>query len=213
MEIGPSASPQAALSGPFQGYQSPTMARPPKTSGKVPADGSGPPTAIVVLPAVDDPDGLEWGTRRVSAGFAVDLDAGHLVDAMSRAFLTHTRGAIMEGQRPDGGGEQKPLSRQALADPDRESPNRGFNTGELADGLYRTAIKSDGPTASCTVQPPATRNAYLGKERTRGVLLLTAAGLAGEVSATAARETAKAMAGGLRIETDPATVTAARAEE
>jgi hypothetical protein len=33
------------------------------------------------------------------------------------------------------------------------------------------------------------------------------------VAATAARETAKAMAGGLRIETDPATVTAARAEE
>lgn len=188
-------------------------ARPPKTDGKVPADGSGPPTAIVILLAVDDPAGLEWGTRRVSVGFAVDLDAAHLVDAMTRAFLTHTRDAIMGGQRPDGGGEQKPLSRQALANPDRESPNRGYASGELADGIYRTPIKSDGPTASCTVNPPASRNAYVGKERRRGVLLLTAAGAAGQVAAEAAQATAKAMAEGSRIVTDPAQVEAADASE
>lgn len=186
--------------------------KPPKTDGKVPADGTGPPTAIVILPEVDDPAGLEWGTRRVSAGFAIDLNAAHLVDAMSRAFLAHTREAIMQGQRPDGGGEQKALSRQALANPDRESPNRGFATGELADGIYRTAIKGDGPTASCTVNPPASRNAYVGKERARGVLLLTAAGLAGEVAANAARDTAKAMAEGSRIVTEPASVAAVDVE-
>lgn len=179
-----------------------------KTDGDVPADGSGSPTVIVILPEVDDPAGLEWGTRTVSAGFAIDLDAGHLVNASTRAFLDHTRNAIMSGQRPDGGGEQKALSRQALANPDRESPHRAFNTGELADGLYRTPIKSTGPTATSTVLPPASRNAYVGKERKRGVLLLTGNGAAGEAAANAARETAKAMTNGAKIVTDPSAVTA-----
>jgi hypothetical protein len=175
----------------------------PKTEGRVPADGSGPPTAVVILPQVDDPDAGEWGVRQVSAGFAVDLDAAHLVDAMTRAHLDHTRTALMEGRRPDGGGEQKPLSRQALADPDRESPHRAYNSGELADGIYRTAIKSTGSTASSSVQPPASRNAYLGKERQRGIVLLTGAGTAGEAAAKAAQATAQAMASGQKITTNP----------
>ena len=119
----------------------------------------------------------------------------------------------MEGKRPDGGGEQKPLSKQALANPDRESPHRGYHTGLLADGLYRTAIKSDGNTASSTINAPPERNAYLGKERKRGVVLLTAAGAAGEAAATAARETARVMASGAKIVTDPATVAAKDAEQ
>jgi hypothetical protein len=183
-----------------------------KTGGDVPADGSGPPTAIVILPQVDDPAGLAWGTRTVSAGFAVDLNAGHLVDSMTRAFMDHIRTSLMEGQRPDGGGEQKALSRQALSDPDRESPHRGFKTGELADGIYRTPIKSTGPTASSTVQPPASRNAYVGKERQRGVLLLTGAGVAGQVSAAAAQETARVMAEGRTIITSAGEVRAKDAE-
>lgn len=187
--------------------------RAPKTDGKVPADGSGPDTAIVVLPEVDDPEAVEWGTRTVSAGFAIDLDPAHLVDAMTRALLDHHRTALMEGKRPDGGGEQKPLSKQALANPDRESPHRGYHTGLLADGLYRTAIKSDGNTASSTINAPPERNAYLGKERKRGVVLLTAAGAAGEAAATAARETARVMASGAKIVTDPATVAAKDAEQ
>lgn len=155
----------------------------------IPADGSGPPTSVVVLPQVDaGNDGDEWGARIVSAGFAVDLDAAILVDAMSRAHLAHTRTAIMSGQRPDGGGPQKALSERALSDPDRDSPHRGFKSGELADGLRRTAIESNGREASCKVLPPTTRNAYVGGEAKRGVELLTlrgAAGVAVQQAATA----------------------------
>lgn len=196
------------------------MARPksrsgrgPKTDGQVPADGTAPPTAVVILPQLDDPDAGEWGVRQVSTGFAVDLDAGHLVDAMTRAHLEHTRNALMSGQRPDGGGEQKPLTRQALSNPDRDSPFRGFNSGELADGLYRTPIVSTGNSATSTVQPPASRNAYVGKERKRGVVLLTGAGAAGQAAADAARETAAAMAAGQKIITNPGEVRAKDADQ
>jgi hypothetical protein len=183
-----------------------------KTAGNLPADGSAPPTALVVVPQVDEPEPGEWGVRSVSLGFAVDLDAGHLVDAMTRAHLDHTRNALMNGQRPDGGGEQKPLSPQALADPDRESEHRGYRSGELADGLYRTAIKSTGSTATATVNPPTSRLPYVGRERKRGVVLLTGAGAAGKAAIDAAREAAATMASGAKIITSPGEVRAKDAD-
>ncbi len=114
-------------------------------------------TTIEVLPAIDEGGSAEWGVRVVSAGFTVDLDAGHLVDAMTRASLEHHRRAILEGRRPDGGGEQKPLGRKAASDPDRESPHRGYKTGEMADGLRRTPIVSSGGEASSRILPPVSR--------------------------------------------------------
>ena len=135
------------------------MTNPRKSSGRpLVADGSGPATATVVIPATDTgDDGLEWGSRVVSAGFAIDLDAAILVDAMSAALLKHTRDALMSGQRPDGGGAQAPLGARALSDPDRESPHRGFNSGVLADELRRSPIVSNGQTASCRISPPSRR--------------------------------------------------------
>lgn len=169
----------------------------PTTRRKLPADGSGPTTSTVVVPAVDTgDDGLEWGTRCVSAGFAVDFGAEILVDRMSQALLAHTRTAILEGQRPDGGGEQTPLSARALAAPDRQSDNRGYRSGELADGLRRTAIESNGREASCKVSPPPSRNAYVGKERKQGRELLTLRGAAGAAVEAAAREAVAEMVSG-----------------
>ena len=77
-----------------------------KNQGRnLPADGSAGPTVIpVVAPAAGDGPDLEWGSRVVAAGFAVDLDAAILIDAMSAAHLAHTRAAILGGERPDGGG-------------------------------------------------------------------------------------------------------------
>lgn len=150
----------------------------------------------VVVPAVDTSGDFEWGTKVVSAGFAVDLDAGVLVDRMSQALLRHTRGAIIAGERPDGGGEQAPLSARALAAPDRQSDNRGYRSGELADGLRRTAIESTGREASCKVSPPPSRNAYVGKERKNGRLLVTIRGAAGAAVEAAAREAVAEMVSG-----------------
>lgn len=178
------------------------------TGSPIPADGSGPPTVAVIVPQLDDPAVTEWGVRQVSAGFAVDLDAGVLVDAMTRGFMDHVRRSLMTGQRPDGKGEQKALSPRALADPDRESPHRGFNSGELADGIRRTAIKSTGPRASSTCYPPTSRTAYVASEQRRGVVLLTGAGAAGEAAASAAREAAAAMMSGEQVITTAAEVTA-----
>ena len=185
----------------------------PTTKRKLPADGSGPTTSTVVVPAVDTDGDFEWGTRVMSAGFAVDLDAGILVDRMSQALLAHTRTAILEGQRPDGGGEQAPLSARALAAPDRQSDNRGYRSGELADGLRRTAIESNGREASCKVSPPPSRNAYVGKERKNGRELLTLRGAAGEAVAAAARAAVAEMLSGDPVPKDRGEVAAKDVEK
>ena len=190
------------------------MTNPRKSSGRpLPADGSAPPTSVVVVPAMDTgDDGLEWGTRCVSAGFAVDLDAAILVDAMSAALLKHTRDALMSGQRPDGGGAQAPLSARALSDPDRESPHRGFNTGTLADELRRSEITSDGRTASCKVSPPPSRNAYIGRERRLGREMLTLRGAAGAAVEAAARAAVAEIMTGNAIDKDRGELAAKDAE-
>lgn len=174
----------------------------PRTGSRLPADGSAGPTVAVVVPAAAATSDSEWGASVVSTGFAVDLDPVILVDAMSRAFLTHHRDAILEGQRPDGGGAQAPLSQRALAADGRQSEHRGFKSGELADGLRRTAIESDGREASCRVLPPVSRTAYVARERKRGIVLLTGAGAAGAAVVEAARGAGGAMLSGASVERD-----------
>jgi hypothetical protein len=183
-----------------------------RRGGKVPADGSD-PGAIVLLHEADDPAATEWGVRQVSAGFALDIDPVPIVDSMSRALLDHIRAALMSGQRPDGGGEQKALGVRAASDPDRESPHRGFNTGILADELRRTPIKSTGDEASSTIYPPTSRTAYVAAEKRRGVVLLTSAGAAGKAAADAAREAVGVILGGDKVIARPAEVTARDADK
>lgn len=174
-----------------------------------PIDPSAPgPTDEVVVPPSAGAEPDAWGVRTVSVGMAVDMDPAILVDAMTRAWLGHTRDALMTGQRPDGGGPQKALHGRALANPDRESPHRGYNTGELADGLHRTAITSDGRTASSRGLPPVTRTVYVATEAARGVVLVTGAGAAGEAAAAAARAAAPAMVSGHEVEHDDREVAA-----
>ena len=162
---------------------------------------------MVVVPAAAGVTG-EWGVRQVSAGLALDLDAAILVDAMTRAHLAHTRAALEAGQRPDGGGEQKPLGKRAAADPDRESPHRNYKTGELADNIYRTEIVSDGQTASCRVIPPKARQAHVAKERARGATLPTGDGAAGQAAIAGARAAVAAMLSGRQVIHDDGETTA-----
>lgn len=184
--------------------------RRPKLGAPLPADGSA-PTATVVVPASDGPE-EEWGCRVVTTGLALDLDAAIVVDAMTRAHLIHTRESILEGERPDGGGPQKPLHARALADPDRQSHHRGYRTGELADHLRRTPIAGDASAASSTVLPPTSRTVYVATERDRGVNLLTGDGAAGEAAIAGARAAIAAIATGREVIHDDGEVEAKDAD-
>jgi hypothetical protein len=167
---------------------------------RLPADGTAGPTVIPVADATDTgAPSLDWGTRVITAGLAIDLDAAILVEAMADAHLRHTRDSILAGERPDGGGPQDPLRARTLADPDRQSPHRGYKTGTLADEIYRTPIESTGNEASCRILPPRARFAYVGKERKLGRELITVRGAAGEAAAKAAREVAVEMMTGSTI--------------
>jgi hypothetical protein len=184
----------------------------PRTGGPV---TPGPACPEIVPPLDVDDDENGWGIRIVSAGFAIDLRAEVLVDAMTRATLAHHRESILSGQRPDGGGPQRPLGQRALADPDRQSPHRGYKSGELADGIRRTAIKSSGGGTEATsrIVGPPSRNAYLGKEAARGVVLVTGAGRAGEVATAAAAACVEAMVSGREVLNDRGETTAKETDE
>lgn len=168
-----------------------------RQGAKLPADGSAGPTVIPVVDAISSGEvDLEWGVCVVSAGLAVDLDAGILVDRMSAAHLKHTRAAILAGERPDGGGPQDPLKPRTLAAGERQSDHRGYKSGLLADELFRTPIESTGQEASCRILPPQSRRPYVGKERKNGRELITIRGAAGAAVEAAAREAAADMTSG-----------------
>lgn len=171
---------------------------------------SAPPTAVVVVPVIEQVTS-EWGSRCVSTGLALDLNAAILVDLMTKAHLTHTRQSIIDGVRPDGGGDQRALGPRAAAAPGRQSDHRNYKTGELADGLRRTEIQSDGQTASSTVLPSKSRQAHVARERARGVVLITGAGAAGEAAIAGARAGVEAMLSGRQVKVDDGEVDAKEA--
>lgn len=168
---------------------------------------SAPDTAVVVVPERDDLE-AEWGARCVSTGLAIDMDAAIIVDLMTRAHLAHTREAIIEGDRPDGGGDQRALGPRAASAAGRVSGNRNYKTGELADGLRRTPIESNGQTASSTVLPPKSRQAHVARERARGVVLITGAGAAGQAAVNGAKAAVEAMVTGRQVRVDDGEVEA-----
>lgn len=171
--------------------------RPPKLGPKIDPDNA-PATAVVVVEPRDDLD-VEFGTRTVTAGLALDMDAAVIVAGMAEGWLLHTRKAVTDGVRPDGGGDQKPLGARAANAPDRLSEHRNYRTGELADGLRATAIESKGQTASCRGLPPLSRQAHVVKERARGVDLITLRGAAGKAAVDGARAAVEAMLTGREV--------------
>lgn len=171
----------------------------PRTGAKLSADNL-PDTGVVLLPELNDtlgPD--EWGVSRSCAGFAIDLSPDLFVDAQRRAVLLHHRTAWLNGKRPDTGGEQRELGPTAAAVPGRQSPNRGYRTGFLADHVKATPIRSDGRTATCSIVPPPERNAYLAGERKRGINLLTLSGKSREAAEQAAAAVLAAVATGHEV--------------
>lgn len=125
-----------------------------------------------------------------SEPLVVDLDARTLVDVARRAILGATSENIREGRRPDGG-PQRPLSKRTAADPNRESPHRGYRTGHLADDVRATPIKGSSSQAESTVLPPTDRNVFLATEKARGVRYL---GIGPAIAAAVEQATAEAVA-------------------
>lgn len=179
-----------------------------KLGGTLRPQDMDPDTGCVLLPTLNDgPSGDEWGCSRVSAGFCLDLNPALLLDAMTRAVLLHTRGSIIEGKRPDNGAAQVELSKRALANPARQSPNRGYSTGLLADHLKRD-MTSDGQTAKARIIGPPARNAFLAQQRARGINLLTLAGKSGDAMREAAEAVVAGMATGREVLSDTGDVDA-----
>lgn len=139
--------------------------------------------------------GVAIGTSVVTAGFAIDLRADALVDAMSRALLVRHRDAIASGQKPEGG-PQRPLSEGRRNDADREKPVRGYKTGHLADNLRRSKITGTTAKATAKILPPSDRNVFVALELERGVHYFSVEGEAGEAAGQAARDIVDAMAAG-----------------
>lgn len=135
------------------------------------------------------PDGQRAGVTLEGPALVIDLDARALVDIARREILAQTSENIREGRRPDGG-PQRPLSRRAAADPNRESPHRGFRTGLLADELRATPIRGDAGRAESTVAPPTTRNVFIAQEKERGVTYLA---ISPQIAAAVEQATADAV--------------------
>lgn len=174
----------------------------PSGKGKAnqPLPAGSPGEIIPPIPATAlAPD--EWGVRMAHAGFGIDTDPAVILDPMTIAHLLHTRTSILEGKRPDTGGDQRPLSRQALAVP-RHSEHRGNRTGYFADHIRRTKIKRSGFEATSSIVPPPNRNVYVADERKHGVNLLTLAGKSGEVVRQAARDAVAKIAQGGKVPTN-----------
>jgi hypothetical protein len=158
----------------------------------------GDPGVFVLIPPRKDPADPN-GVQISSEGLSVLLDPAVIVAAMREAHMAHTRAAIEEGKRPDGKGPQRPLGTRAAADPERKSDVRNFRTGELAEGLRVSPIKSDGVTASSTLMPPVSRTAHVAREKARGVVLLTTEGAAGRACRAAAQDAVAAMVTGRKV--------------
>lgn len=181
----------------------------PKLGSPLTPDSPGDPT-VIVPPMAEQPGGGEdgWSFNMASLGLTIDLSADILVDAMTRACLTHTREAILAGVRPDGGGSQRKLGLKAASLPGRQSPFRGFNTGQLADGIKRTRIKGSKAKASSRIVGPSNRNVYLAQEAAKGVNFLTAEGKSGEAMREAAQAAVEAMVSGREVLRDTGDVEA-----
>lgn len=162
---------------------------------------------VTLIEQRDDRDDGEWGATTVSAGLAFDFDAAIIVDGERRGWLKHTRESILTGQKPEGG-EADPLGRRALEAPGRQSENRLFKTGTLADGLYSDDLESDGRTASATCKPPRERTVIVAKERRRGRNIMTTEGAAGAAALEGARLAVEAMLSGRRVIIDRGAVDA-----
>lgn len=109
--------------------------------------------------------------------WSFSLDAGLLVDELSTGILVLTREAVMQGEKPDGSGKQKPLSDKVKAQKGRASDNRGYKTGFFADTIRRGKITGSTVKAQTRIVPDPRRNVFVASELKRGVQYFSTSGI------------------------------------
>ena len=107
-----------------------------------------------------------------------DIDARKVVDELAPTLLDYLRGTVTASTDPTTGAPKKGLSPRSQKRP--RKGGRGYATGELADGLALD-VKGRGSVATLAVRVPASRHVFTVREAGRGVVYLSAAGLAGKV--------------------------------
>lgn len=106
------------------------------------------------------------------------IDARAIVSALGPEFLAYLRGTVKDSEDPATGASKKALSPRSAKQP--RKGGRGYATGELADGLS-LEVTGRGSVASVIVRAPASRHVFTVREKGRGVVYLTADGLAGKL--------------------------------
>ena len=120
----------------------------------------------------------------VATAFSISVTADTIVDIVSHALLIYWRNTILSGTKPDGSGDQVPLSQATIAMTGaggRLTPWRGAASGEMADNLRRTAISGSTTKARCTISTPTNRNAFIAQQQQKGIRFIKLGGEADEV--------------------------------
>ena len=103
---------------------------------------------------------------------------------MSHALLIYWRNTILSGTKPDGSGDQVPLSQATIAQTGaggRLTGYRGAATGTMADNLRRSAITGTTTRAKCTISTPTNRNAFVAQQQAKGIRFIKLGGETDEV--------------------------------
>lgn len=100
----------------------------------------------------------------------VELDAGKLVTEIAKAVAEHHREAIADGKKASGG-PQKPLGPDEArkAAKGKRSKERGMGTKGALPGYIRSTKGRAPLQATATVAPVAFYDAWLDREKARGV--------------------------------------------
>ena len=113
------------------------------------------------------------------------VDAKKIAAAIGPNYLEYIRRSVTSSTDPETGRSKKPLSPRATKEP--RAGGRGYRTGELARGLT-LRVTGNGAQANLVVKVPDSRWFFLAVEASRGVLYLSADGLAEDMLSRAVSE-------------------------
>lgn len=152
----------------------------------------------------------------VAQAFTINVTSDTIVDVASHALLVYWRNTILSGTKPDGSGDQVPLSQATIAQVGgggRLTPYRGAATGSMADNLRRSAITGTTTRAKCTIQLPTNRNVFAAQQAAKGIKFIGLGSEADEVIRVAVQQWLSAAIEDKAREARPEELTAAKADK
>lgn len=151
----------------------------------------------------------------VAQALTINVTADTIVDVASHALLVYWRNTILSGTKPDGSGDQVPLSQATIAQTGaggRLTPYRGAASGSMADNLRRSAITGTTTRAKCTIQTPTNRNAFVAQQAAKGIRFIKLGGEADQVIQLAVQQWLSAAIEDKAREADKTELTAKKAD-